>query len=59
MQFLSVLDSEDLKEAERFFQWAMSYERKGLRIAADAMRDEGRRSYARFLSDKTGQLAGA
>jgi hypothetical protein len=43
------LKSEELREAERFFEWALSYERKGLQIAADAMRDEGRKAFKRFL----------
>ncbi len=41
---------EDLREAERFFNWALDYEKKGLKIAADAMRDEGRKSFAKYLA---------
>ena len=44
------LDSDELREAERFFGWALSYERKGLKIAADAMRDEGRKAFAKFMA---------
>lgn len=51
---------EDLREAERFFEWALDYERKGLKIAADAMRDEGRKSFSRYLesSSLSGALGG-
>jgi hypothetical protein len=47
---LYALKSDELREAERFFEWALSYERKGLQIAADAMRDEGRKAFKRFLA---------
>jgi hypothetical protein len=50
-----VFESHDLKEAERFFEWALLYERKGLTIAADALRDEGRKALQKFL----GQYGGA
>lgn len=52
------LESAELREVEQFFDWALSYERKGLKIAADAMRDEGRKAYERFLADR-GKLAQA
>ena len=45
----NAFNSDDLKEAERFFEWAISYERKGLQIAADALRDEGRKALERFM----------
>ena len=44
-----VFESHELKEAERFFEWALLYERKGLKIAADALRDEGRKALQKFL----------
>ena len=44
-------NSDELKEAERFFEWALSYERKGLNVVADAMRDEGRKALDRFLAE--------
>lgn len=47
---VSGLDSEALEEAERFFAWATTYERRGLKIAADALRDEGRKAFEKFLS---------
>lgn len=53
LDLLSITQAEyadDLKEARRFFEWALSYERKGLKIAADALRDEGRKALARFKS---------
>lgn len=43
-------ESDELREAKRFFEWALSYERKGLKIAADALRDEGRKAFAKFLT---------
>ncbi len=46
----NLFESEELKEAERFFEWALSYERKGLKIAADALRDEGRKALESFLA---------
>lgn len=45
----NVLDSDDLREAKQFFEWALSYERKGLKIAADALRDEGRKAFDQYL----------
>jgi hypothetical protein len=45
-----VFESDDLWEANRFFEWALSYERKGLKIAADALREEGCKSFGRYLS---------
>lgn len=48
---LNVFNSDELKEAERLFEWALSYERKGLKLAADALRDEGRKALDRFLSE--------
>lgn len=42
-------DSQELRAAERFFDWALSYERKGLTLAADALRDEGRKALQKFL----------
>ncbi|WP_373533350.1 hypothetical protein [Vampirovibrio sp.] len=50
---MNVFESDDLREAKRFFEWALSYERKGLKIAADALRDEGRKSFDRHLSRNT------
>lgn len=47
---MNVFDSDDLREAKRFFEWALSYERKGLQIAADALRDEGRKAFDKYLS---------
>ncbi len=47
----SIFNSDVLKEAERFFEWATSYDRKGLSAAADAMRDEGRKAMDRFLAE--------
>jgi hypothetical protein len=52
-----VFESPDLKEAERFFEWALLYERKGLKIAADALRDEGRKALQKFLG-QCGNAAG-
>lgn len=46
----NLFESEELREAERFFAWALSYERKGLKIAADALRDEGRKALESFLA---------
>lgn len=43
-------DEEELKEAARFFEWAMSYENRGLKIAADALRDEGRKAIEKYMS---------
>ena len=40
----------DLQEAERFFNWALDYDNKGLSIAAESLRDEGRKSFARHLA---------
>jgi hypothetical protein len=48
---VNVFNSAELKEAERLFEWALSYERKGLKIAADALRDEGRKALDRFLAE--------
>jgi hypothetical protein len=48
---MHAFDSEELQEVKRFFEWALSYERKGLKIAADAMRDEGRKAFERFLAN--------
>lgn len=48
---VSVFKSDELKEAERLFEWALSYERKGLKLAAEALRDEGRKALDRFLSE--------
>lgn len=48
---VNVFNSDELKEAERLFEWALSYERKGLKIAADALRDEGRKALDRFLAE--------
>lgn len=50
MFHMDVFESDDLREANRFFEWALTYERKGLKIAADALRDEGRKSFDRHLS---------
>lgn len=47
---MNVFDSDDLREAKRFFEWALSYERKGLKIAADALRDEGRKAFEKYLA---------
>lgn len=47
---LYALDADELRVAERFFDWALTYERKGLKIAADAMRTEGRKAFERFLA---------
>ena len=47
---VQAFESDDLREAKRFFEWAMSYERKGLKIAAEALRDEGHKSFMRFLT---------
>jgi hypothetical protein len=41
--------SDELLEAKRFFEWALAYERKGLALAADALREEGRKAYDRYL----------
>lgn len=49
-QYQDAFDAEELKAAERFFEWAMSYERKGLKVAADALRDEGRKAFEQYLS---------
>lgn len=46
----SKLDNDDLLEAKRLYEWALSYERKGLSQAADALRDEGRKAYAKYLA---------
>lgn len=46
-------ESDDLREAKRFFEWALSYERKGLKIAADALRDEGHKAFAKFLTQSS------
>jgi hypothetical protein len=46
-----IFESNELKEAERFFEWALLYERKGLKIAADALRDEGRKALQKFLGE--------
>lgn len=43
-------DEGELKEAAQLFEWAVSYERRGLRIAADALRDEGRRAIEQYMS---------
>jgi hypothetical protein len=43
-------DEEELQEAAQFFEWAMSYERRGLNIAADALRDEGRKAIEKYMS---------
>lgn len=43
-------DSQELHEAERFFEWALSYERKGLIIAAEALREEGRKALESFMA---------
>ncbi|HEY9744593.1 MAG TPA: hypothetical protein V6C99_00080 [Oculatellaceae cyanobacterium] len=43
-------DEEELKEAARFFEWAMSYEQRGLSIAADALRDEGRKAIEKYMA---------
>ena len=48
---VKTFNSDELKEAERLFEWALTYERKGLKIAADALRDEGRKALDRFLSE--------
>lgn len=48
---IKAFNSDELKEAERLFEWALNYERKGLKIAADALRDEGRKALDRFLSE--------
>ncbi len=45
----NIFGSDDLLEAKRLFEWALSYERKGLALAADALRDEGRKAYHRYL----------
>jgi hypothetical protein len=45
-----MFDSQELQEAERFFEWALSYERKGLAIAAEALREEGRKALESFLA---------
>jgi hypothetical protein len=37
-------NADELKEAERLFTWALAYEKKGLKIVADALREEGRKS---------------
>jgi hypothetical protein len=42
-------ESHELKAAERFFEWALSYERKGLNLAADVLREEGRKALQNFL----------
>lgn len=39
-QNISIFESDAVKEAERLLEWARSYERKGLILAADALRDE-------------------
>lgn len=46
----NMFDSQELMEAERFFEWALSYERKGLSIAAEALREEGRKALETFLA---------
>ncbi len=46
----SIFGSDDLLEAKRLFEWALSYERKGLAPAADALRDEGRKAYDKYLA---------
>lgn len=46
----NLFGSDDLREAKRFFEWALSYERKGLKIAADALRDEGRKAFEKYLA---------
>jgi hypothetical protein len=38
-----------LIEAQRFFDWAYQYERKGLRPVAEAMRDEARKAFREYL----------
>jgi hypothetical protein len=43
-------DEEELKEAAKFFEWATSYENRGLRIAADALRDEGRKAIEKYMA---------
>jgi hypothetical protein len=43
-------DEEELKEAAQLFEWAMSYERRGLKIAADALRDEGQRVIEKYMT---------
>jgi hypothetical protein len=49
---VQAFESDDLQEAKRFFEWALTYERKGLKIAADALRDEGRKAYEKFLAQQ-------
>lgn len=51
----NVFDSDDLREAKQFFEWAISYERKGLTIAADALRDEGRKAFDKYLAQSSSQ----
>ncbi len=46
---LSEMGDDYLREAERLFEWALSYERKGLQAAADALRDEGQKSLKRYM----------
>jgi hypothetical protein len=53
-----MFESNELKEAERFFEWALLYERKGLKIAADALRDEGRKALQKFLGQCSAQAKG-
>lgn len=47
---IEAFDSDDLREAKRFFEWAQSYERKGLTIAANALRDQGNKAFFKFLT---------
>jgi hypothetical protein len=49
-QLYKTFDEEELKEAAQLFEWAMSYERRGLKIAADALRDEGRRAIEKYMT---------
>lgn len=49
-ELYKTFDEGELKEAAQFFEWATSYENRGLRIAADALRDEGRRAIEKYMS---------
>ncbi len=46
---IHALNSEELRDAKRLYDWALNYEKQGLRIAASVLRDEGRKMLEKFM----------
>jgi len=42
-------DSNELREIKRLFEWAQSYESKGLSIAAEALRDQAQKALSQLM----------